>query len=144
MRALKIKKNLWLKPRICYECGKFDLFARHYLSERCRICSKSHRHGVKRKHDHHKYGKTYRRCRAELIAKHPYCSLCGSSENLTVHHVGGGADLQKLTVLCDECHQAYERWNLKGRKDTKWRILSHLEFGRKSNSKEPKILSDVY
>lgn len=113
MKPIKIKKNLWLKPRICYECGKLDLFARHYLSNRCRACSKSHRHGIKRKHDHHKYGHTYRRHRAKLVANHPYCSLCGSSENLTVHHVGGRDDLQKLTVLCDECHQAYERWNLK-------------------------------
>ena len=121
--ALKVKKNLWLKPRICPDCHKFELFARHYLSERCRSCSQKNHSKSRRNHDHCKYGKTYQRWRRNMIKQHPYCSLCGSSEQLTTHHIGGGDDLRKMTVLCEECHQAYERWNNKGRPNARQRLV---------------------
>jgi hypothetical protein len=68
-----------------------------------------------------RYNGQYFRKRKELIAKHPYCSLCGAVENLTTHHVGKDETGQHLTVLCSECHQAYEAWAQK--KTIKGKVL---------------------
>lgn len=121
--ALRIKKNLWIKPRICPDCHKFELFARHYLSERCRCCSQRNHSRLRKRHDHHKYGKTYQKWRRNMINSHPYCSLCGRTDGLTAHHIGGGYDLKKMTVLCNDCHQAYERWNNKGRPNARQKLV---------------------
>jgi len=127
--VIKIKKKLYFKPRFCPECGKVCLFCRHYLSLRCGECHKEHNRRRKNRNKHikqrtrkklglSKYTSNYQRRRKREIKQHPYCSLCGTDQNLTTHHVGGGCD--HLTVLCDECHQAYERWNNK-RKDREWK-----------------------
>lgn len=118
--VIRIKKKLYFKPRLCPECGKLCLFCRHYSSLRCKKCHKrkmNNRHhkkwGDRRKMQRrlgvYKYNKAYQRVRKKMIKEHPYCSLCGSETRLTVHHVGGGCE--HYTVLCDDCHQAYERWN---------------------------------
>lgn len=116
---VRIKKKLYFKPRLCPDCGKTCLFCRHYLAERCIKCHKRRhdrdRRRTKRRQKRHaglyKYTKSYQHRRKREIDAHPYCALCGSEIRLTVHHVGGGSE--HYTVLCDDCHQAYERWNHK-------------------------------
>lgn len=120
--VIRIKKKLYFKPRLCPDCGKPCLFCKCHLSQRCKRCHKKHdkkRHNrrghikrcISRKRGLTKYTHKYQRMRKQLIKKHPYCALCGSEIRLTVHHVGGGCE--HYTVLCDDCHQAYERWNNK-------------------------------
>lgn len=120
MRAVRIKKRLWIKPRTCPECGRFCIVARHYLSEHCDRCHRINAHRKKRErfrakfgHPKGKYTSGYKAARKRLITEHPFCALCGTSENLTAHHIGGGLDKNKMTVLCNECHDAYERFNNK-------------------------------
>lgn len=120
--AIRIKKRLWIKPRICPECGRFAVMAENYASIRCQKCHQHHRHIMKRAakrrkfgHRSGKYTTSYRAAKKKLIEKHPYCALCGADEKLTAHHIGGGCDNKKLTVLCDDCHTAYERWNQRRR-----------------------------
>lgn len=120
--VIRIKRKLYFKPRLCPDCGKPCLFCKHYLAQRCKKCHEVHckkRHNRKghlkrralQKLGKTKYTKRYFRIRKHLLKEHPFCSLCGSETQLTVHHVGGGCE--HYTVLCDTCHQAYERWNNK-------------------------------
>lgn len=117
--VVRIRKHLYLKPRHCPDCGKICLFCRCYKAERCDDCHKRKRDRVRRRlrryvarhAGNYKYDKSYWRKRRRILKEHPYCSLCGSEIKLTVHHVGGGSE--HYTVLCDDCHQAYERWNNK-------------------------------
>lgn len=117
--VIRIKKKLYFKPRLCPDCGKPCLFCKCHLSQRCKLCHKKHEKWKHHKKSHIKrrviqklkYNKKYKRMRKRLIREHPYCALCGSEIRLTVHHVGGGCE--HYTVLCDDCHQAYERWNNK-------------------------------
>lgn len=116
---VRIKKKLYFKPRLCPDCGRTCLFCRCHLSQRCKRCHKKHDNWKHHKKSHIKrraiqklkYNPKYKRMRKRLIKTHPYCALCGSKIRLTVHHVGGGCE--HYTVLCDECHQAYERYNTK-------------------------------
>lgn len=116
---VRIKKKLYFKPRLCPDCGKPCLFCKCHLSQRCKRCHKKHDNWRHHKKNHIKrraiqkikYNPKYKRMRKRLIKEHPYCSLCGSEIRLTVHHVGGSCE--HYTVLCDDCHQAYERWNNK-------------------------------
>ena len=48
MKALRIKKRLWIKPRICPECDKFCLLADNYASVRCTKCHRHRKHVQKR------------------------------------------------------------------------------------------------
>lgn len=117
--VIRIKKKLYFKPRLCPDCGKPCFFCKCHLSQRCKRCHKKHDNWKHHKKSHIKrraiekikYNKKYKRMRKRLIREHPYCALCGSEIRLTVHHVGGGCE--HYTVLCDDCHQAYERWNNK-------------------------------
>ena len=65
--------------------------------------------------------------RDKAIKEQGFCSLCGTSENLTVHHPGGRTDLG-LTVLCEPCHQRYENWNEQLRKLEKGKFVSWGEW----------------
>lgn len=120
--VIRIKKKLYFKPRRCPDCGKACFFCKCHLSQRCKKCHRKHEHQRKNYIKHQKqrrqikiglskYTSKYKRQRRRLIRQHPYCALCGAETRLTAHHVGGGVD--HLTVLCDECHSAYERWKLK-------------------------------
>ena len=117
--VIRIKKRLYLKPRICPMCGRRCWLCQNWASQHCKKCHKRHIHQKKRQKIRAKYGcrksskylHGYRSRRKRAIKKQPWCSLCGSTANLTTHHVGGGD--AHLTVLCDECHQAYERYNTK-------------------------------
>lgn len=112
---IRVRKRLFIKPRFCSDCGRFCVFGESNLSTRCHECHKKHCRARKRDTRRKKrqtgqylYTKRYASRKKKVIADHPYCALCGTTENLTCHHVGGG---NNLTVLCDECHQAYEAWN---------------------------------
>ena len=116
--VIRIKKKLYFKPRRCPDCGKKCYFCKCHLSQRCRTCHNMH-HRLKkhlkikelRAKGWNKYNTSYQRRRNRLIKQHPYCALCGTDQNLTAHHVGGGTE--HLTILCDDCHQAYERYRMK-------------------------------
>jgi len=96
---IRIKRKLYFKPRLCPDCAKPCLFCKCHLSERCRSCHKKHDNKRHRQRSHKmrmatkklKYNSKYKRIRKGLLKSHPYCSLCGTANNLTVHHVGGGA-----------------------------------------------------
>ena len=96
--VVRIKRNLFFKPRFCPDCGKTCLFCRHYLANRCEECHKKQQIRKKRRNERikkkqagsYKYGKAYQRRRKRTIKQHPYCALCGSVDDLTKHHVGGG------------------------------------------------------
>lgn len=139
---IKVRKGLVIKPRICPDCGRFCLFAPHPLSIHCKYCSerknrhKKHlKYRQKRKllirNKDYKYDNAYQKARKKAIRDHPYCALCGSTQDLTTHHIGGGSDNSKLTVLCYECHQAYEAWNQRRQKcTTKRGIKRTMSFTR--------------
>lgn len=70
--------------------------------------------------------KRWRDLRAEHLRQHPYCEVCGSSENLQVHHrYPNGVDYSSeelffnpdvLETLCTSCH-AKETIRRTGRKE---------------------------
>ena len=125
---VKLAKRLYFKPRRCPDCGKICLFCKHHLSERCKDCheqrwKKIHRknHKLARKKRGIQIGDSARKRRINQVG---YCQLCGCTENLTYHHVGGGAE--HYTILCRDCHENYETFNNKREsgKDKKWRLMS--------------------
>lgn len=114
--VIRIKKRLFFKPRKCPVCNRMRLFARHPLARCCKKCHERQRRISRmaerkrqRKTGVYKYSSHYKSIRKKALKEHPYCALCGAETRLTVHHVGGGCE--HYTVLCDDCHQAYERWN---------------------------------
>lgn len=53
----------------------------------------------------------WKQLRAKIIKAHPFCSVCSSTDNLSVHHIvppkGDEAlffDENNLVVLCMKCH----------------------------------------
>lgn len=116
--VVRIRAHTFLKPRRCPQCHKLCLFARAPKAKCCPKCHKEQRkisrranRRFKRREGTYKYSAKYHTMRKKLLAAQAYCSLCGTTENLTIHHVGGGSD--HYTVLCESCHQAYERYNHK-------------------------------
>ena len=96
----------------CYKCGKITIFTRRrkILCHKCQEQAKIKTNG--------KYPKesidgdttfSTRMQRRRIIKKQGRCQLCGSTENLTAHHIGGSTELG-LTCLCSTCHRAYEHW----------------------------------
>ena len=138
--VIRLSKRLFFKPRICPMCGKRCYFCDWWTAIHCKKCAIIHRHHKKNQKKHekrkilkrlgiYKYGEGWKSFRKQKIKQHPYCSLCGVSENLTVHHVGGGCE--HYTVLCDECHQAYEKFNLKRKeKNAIHGVLQRLKLWR--------------
>ena len=108
---IKIKKNKYIKVRHCPDCGKLVFIARHPKQERCKTCrNRKHHTKEKKRRRRQRFGSE---CGANrrFIKSVGYCQLCGSTENLTCHHVGG--QCRHKTCLCDECHQNYEKFNNK-------------------------------
>ena len=123
MQAIRLANRCFLKPRICPDCGRLCIMATWWGSQRCNECHKEYKKTKRtlrrmhmRQEGRYKYTVAYQRARKEFIAKHPYCALCGCNNNLTTHHIGGECNHKRMTVLCDDCHQAYERWVMRGRK----------------------------
>lgn len=123
--VIRIKRQMFFKVRFCPDCGKLCFFARHPKANRCKLCRgrKHHKKQGKRRWKHYSQ-KGYGRIRKQTVAQ-GYCSLCGSTENLQCHHVGGGR--QHYTCLCADCHQAYERWL--ARKQARLLKLAYLSLG---------------
>lgn len=110
--VIRLTRKRFIKPRICPDCKRFTLIAKHYLENRCVKCSrKKNNRRARFRPSAKKYKSGYWKVQKQCVAR-GYCQLCGATDNLTAHHVGGGSD-KPLTCLCDTCHQAYERWNLK-------------------------------
>ena len=104
MIKIKLKRKLWFYPHRCPDCGKVLVFTRHYDQVRCRKCGKKQqrrnkaaRLGVslnkmkKQRWSHYGQSK-YTSIRKECL-EIGYCQLCGATENLTCHHVGGGRNI---------------------------------------------------
>lgn len=126
--VIRIKKKLYFKPRLCPVCNRIRLFVRHPSARCCKKCHEIQRRISRRAERRrqrsvgvYKYNSHYNSVRKKELREHPYCALCGTETSLTVHHVGGGCE--HYTVLCDDCHQAYERWNNK-RKAKLWKKQS--------------------
>jgi len=71
----------------------------------------------------------YKNKRAFQIEREAICSLCGSEENLKIHHIipftdFGSHSSENLVVLCHECHKAVHRGekrvNQEGVLDKRW------------------------
>ena len=98
---IKLKRKLWLYPHRCPDCGKVLVFTRHHDQVRCRKCGKKQQRMNKaaklgislnkmKKQRWTHYGQSkYNSIRKECL-EIGYCQLCGTTENLTCHHVGGG------------------------------------------------------
>ena len=101
---IKLKRKLWFYPHRCPDCGKVLVFTRHHDQVRCRKCGKKQQRRNKaarlgispnkmKKHRWTHYGQSrYNSIRKECL-EIGYCQLCGTTENLTCHHVGGGRNI---------------------------------------------------
>lgn len=97
---IKLARRLYLKPRKCPDCKKRLYFAEHPASVHCRTCSKSH----DRAYEHYLAFWIHK----TAANKFGYCALCGTRQNLTIHHVGVG--YKHYTTLCAGCHDNYEKY----------------------------------
>lgn len=101
---IKLKRKLWFYPHRCPDCGRILVFTKHYDQVRCQKCGKKQqrrnkaaRLGVslnkmkKQRWTHYGQSK-YNSIRKECL-EIGYCQLCGTTENLTCHHVGGGQNI---------------------------------------------------
>ena len=103
--GLKRNRYRYFKPRRCPDCHCIAFFCRNWGSQRCTPCHNRRRRKIQGRKQLYKHG--YQKRRKRVIAAHPYCALCGTTKQLTTHHVGGG--MEYLTVLCEPCHSNYER-----------------------------------
>ena len=60
------------------------------------------------------YTEEYLRVRSRLIQRQPWCSACGSTHDLTAHHIvplsrGGTSAISNLRVLCRSCNSSRGR-----------------------------------
>lgn len=104
MIKIRLKRKLWFYPHRCPDCGKVLVFTRHYDQVRCRKCGKKQQRRNKaarlgislnkmKKQRWTHYGQSrYSSIRKECL-EIGYCQLCGTTENLTCHHVGGGLNI---------------------------------------------------
>lgn len=101
--VIKIKRGLFLKPRRCPDCGKVQIFVSAPLGERCKKCHNRNRRNKNRQRYRqdgtYKYGNRWQRVRKRVIRERPYCALCGATEELTVHHVGGGVSIIRCYAM---------------------------------------------
>jgi 5-methylcytosine-specific restriction endonuclease McrA len=65
----------------------------------------------------------WRQLRQETLFKHPFCEVCGSEENLQVHHKQaprGNKELffnpDNLMVVCADCHRKITANEIRERK----------------------------
>ena len=119
MIKIKLKRKLWFYPHRCPDCGKVLVFTRHHDQVRCRKCGKKQQRRNKaaklgislnkmKKQRWTHYGQSrYNSIRKECL-EIGYCQLCGTTDNLTCHHVGGGSE--HYTCLCKDCHEQYESY----------------------------------
>lgn len=104
MIKIKLKRKLWFYPHRCPDCGKVLVFTKHHDQVRCRKCGKKQQRRNKaarlgislnkmKKQRWAHYGQSrYNSIRKECL-EIGYCQLCGTTENLTCHHVGGGLNI---------------------------------------------------
>lgn len=100
----------------CYRCGKRIGYTSAKKQIFCANCLKevSTTSSLKKAPKNYRSSR-YRRLKKELIEIAGHCALCGTKKNLTAHHIGGQENIG-LTCLCDECHKAYEAWNMEKKK----------------------------
>ena len=71
------------------------------------------RHNSKKK----ELRKGSRHVKKELLKENPYCDICGSTENLELHHVylirhGFPTKKENCRLLCQKCHRTFHhRWD---------------------------------
>ena len=112
MRIPTIKiQLLYYHPHRCFKCGRWIGLSPRKKQVICNECYKEVKFTASAKFpkDKHLYAdaRVYNKLRKEVIGLAGHCALCGSKENLTVHHIGGRTDIG-LTCLCRDCHDKYE------------------------------------
>ena len=106
-----------MKLKICGWAGCQKLTAEYYCPEHKAIASKRRRENAYKNAGHNSsLYKTpeWRKFRADIIAQHPWCSVCGARDvKLEVHHIVPVRDNPLLMydrlnvmVLCTSCHAA--------------------------------------
>lgn len=116
-RVRRFKENS-MRIGKCYKCQKLTLFTK----KRKVLCKECHKNAIIKtegkfpKYVNGKHNTTFamREQRRRVIKKLGRCQLCGTTENLTAHHIGGSTELG-LTCLCETCHKAYENWHAQQR-----------------------------
>lgn len=111
---IRLTRRCYIKPGLCPTCHKPRIFVEHPDAVHCEECRrKIHRKANKMKFHERtgdkRNGYKWQKKRAKCVSI-GYCQLCGTTHNLTAHHVGGGSDLP-MTCLCSDCHDNYERYN---------------------------------
>ena len=54
----------------------------------------------------HKKTKAFKEIKKEIFKRDGWkCTICGSTDDLTVHHLKGGDDLDNLICVCRQCHK---------------------------------------
>lgn len=86
---IKIGKHKYIKPRHCPDCGKLVILAPHYKAERCKKCRNKKCHSKKKKQRRKERFGSEHGSNRRFVKSVGYCQLCGTTENLTCHHVGG-------------------------------------------------------
>lgn len=94
---IRIKRHVFFHPRRCPECKKYCFISRYPKGKCCKDCHKRQRRISKnaarkqrRRNGTYKYNCHYKTRRKHMLRRQHYCALCGTEENLTTHHVGGG------------------------------------------------------
>lgn len=95
----------------------YNLCPRHKrlvpLGEGCPLCVAgapgARRYPSKSTRTAGRYDWAWRKARAEAIRVHPYCTWCGSTEDLTGDHItplskGGTNEAGNIRVLCRSCN----------------------------------------
>lgn len=93
----------------------------HPLGVPCALCngSKPRKHKSKNTRKPGQYDYEWQKVRAEAIRLQPYCSFCGTDEDLTGDHIvprkhGGKNTLDNIRVLCRSCNTRRENDLRKG------------------------------
>lgn len=108
----------YLIPKACEECGSENIKVRVLYDKQitrylCMDCSMQ-RSIAKVSNLKRRNNTTLNRWASSVVNSHPFCSICGSKENLEAHHIIPVAHLPELSklkyagtngmCLCKKCH----------------------------------------
>jgi len=90
-----------LKP--CLDCGRLTSRSRCTIHQRGKQQAKDAKRPTRRTH-------TEQQRRRQQVAAQPWCTVCGSTEDLTAEHVvpvaAGGSEDGPLVTLCRRCNSS--------------------------------------
>jgi 5-methylcytosine-specific restriction endonuclease McrA len=98
----------------------------HPLGEQCALCQglyagRQRKHPSKNTRVKGAYDYQWQKVRAEAIRLQPYCSFCGTGNDLTGDHIvplkeGGTNDIDNVRVLCRSCNTRRENDYRRGKR----------------------------